>query len=383
MTIKDLLNISSSDFNSLYREKELLYVSRGNERYYEEFLNSQILEDFFERDNLTYPFIRLIKHGKEIKHDNYIYPNTTNFNFNIIDKVKFTNCFGEGATIIIQKAHIQINQIKKICKYLSQELDAETQANIYISPAESQGFFPHIDTHDVIVLQIEGSKEWEIFDTPIKYPTGFTNLSEHQRNLYLSKTPSKKLTLKSGDALFIPRGMVHQAFSKSNFSTHITIGILPVLASDLLFGFSISIKDKEFSRKSLHQSNNVQVIEKLEKEFSVFLSDFSESRKTQNWQLIYDGNLFKCFWSLHNKINQEEVFKIVPDKFHVIKEIDFLRIKFNDLTLDLPSQFLPVIEFIQKSYYFKAKDISILSSESDIDSLLKTLLKSAFITINS
>lgn len=36
-------------------------------------------------------------------------------------------------------------------------------ANVYLTPPNSQGFAPHFDDIEAIILQIEGSKQWKIY----------------------------------------------------------------------------------------------------------------------------------------------------------------------------------------------------------------------------
>lgn len=47
---------------------------------------------------------------------------------------------------------------------LSRELQSTTRFNMYLSSPGQQGRKIHYDTHDVFVVQIEGSKHWTIYD---------------------------------------------------------------------------------------------------------------------------------------------------------------------------------------------------------------------------
>jgi ribosomal protein L16 Arg81 hydroxylase len=107
----------------------------------------------------------------------------------------------------------------------------EFQTNIYMTPAHSQGFTPHYDTHDVFVLQISGEKHWQIFEVDTGLPL--------KNNPFVKEgfEPGKvidEFVLKEGDFLYIPRGRVHDAHTKDQYSMHITVGLLAHTWTDFL-----------------------------------------------------------------------------------------------------------------------------------------------------
>lgn len=98
-------------------------------------------------------------------------------------------------------------------------------ANIYLTPANSQGFAPHYDDIEAFVLQIEGEKEWLLYpprndnETLPRESSG--NFSQDEIG-----EPVFKQILKPGDLLYFPRGWIHQARTVENHhSLHITISV--------------------------------------------------------------------------------------------------------------------------------------------------------------
>jgi hypothetical protein len=100
----------------------------------------------------------------------------------------------------------------------------------------------------VFILQIEGSKQWYVFDDTIKYPlpgqksTGFSAPTEQP---YLS------CTLHPGDVLYIPRGHWHYAIACESPSLHLTVGIHPKTGIDLLEWLINDLQQQEEWRESL------------------------------------------------------------------------------------------------------------------------------------
>jgi hypothetical protein len=99
------------------------------------------------------------------------------------------------------------------------------QANIYLTPAGAQGFRKHFDGHDVLVLQVSGSKRWRIWDgQPFPDPTPRTPWD----NRYEPDGEPAEVVLRPGDALYVPRGVVHEAMVQADGapSLHVTVGLL-------------------------------------------------------------------------------------------------------------------------------------------------------------
>ena len=96
------------------------------------------------------------------------------------------------------------------------------QANSYYTPAGSQGFGVHHDTHDVLCIQVTGTKRWLVYDPilelPLKEQRYTPELGEHGE-------PVQDLTLRAGDTLYLPRGWLHEALTSDSDSLHITLGI--------------------------------------------------------------------------------------------------------------------------------------------------------------
>jgi hypothetical protein len=115
--------------------------------------------------------------------------------------------------------------LMRFCRGLEQVFLHGVQANIYLTPPGAQGFRVHYDTHDVLVLQVTGEKRWRLFpDQPVPRPTRRT---PWPGNLSASGEPAT-LTLRAGDTLYVPRGVMHDAAAQDGDapSLHITIGLM-------------------------------------------------------------------------------------------------------------------------------------------------------------
>lgn len=137
--------------------------------------------------------------------------------------------FHRGYSIVIDQVHCRSSAVAGLCNSLEAALHHRVGANMYLTPRSGQGFRPHIDTHDVLVLQLHGTKEWHVAP-----PTADLPLASRRAS---SSDPLAGFTvheLNPGDVFYLPRGYWHEAVTTSSSSLHLTVGIHVTRWTDLL-----------------------------------------------------------------------------------------------------------------------------------------------------
>lgn len=137
--------------------------------------------------------------------------------------------FRQGYTLRIFRIQKFAARIFSLCHGLEAELSYGVSANAYLTPAASQGMPAHYDDHDVIVLQISGAKEWHIFDRATDNPKEARNLTPSEAG-----EPRIRAVLQAGESLYVPRGFAHEAAATGRSSLHLSVGLFPAIAADLL-----------------------------------------------------------------------------------------------------------------------------------------------------
>ena len=99
--------------------------------------------------------------------------------------------------------------------------------NAYLTPAASQGFATHYDTHDVFVLQVDGRKRWRIHEPVLPDPLERQSWGGRadEVSAVADGPPALDEVLEPGDALYLPRGWLHSAAAQDEASLHLTVGI--------------------------------------------------------------------------------------------------------------------------------------------------------------
>jgi ribosomal protein L16 Arg81 hydroxylase len=155
--------------------------------------------------------------------------------------------YHDGYSIVINQMHLRSAQVAALCGTLEEALHHPVGANLYLTPQSGQGFRPHIDTHDVFILQLSGSKEWHVGK-----PANDLPLAEGGSDGTFSMTEFQKYTLNAGDTLYVPRGFPHEAVATAKSSLHLTVGIYVNRWTDLISQvLRIVAADQVLFRKSL------------------------------------------------------------------------------------------------------------------------------------
>ncbi len=194
-------------------------VKRHRSDYFTGLIDAATIEAHLEYGRPERSAVRLIR------RDDKREPDTYRFADGGIDSVRIRNSFAEGYTVVLNGLERYIPSIAALSHAIEVELGFETQINAYITPPHSQGFLPHYDDHDVLILQIEGCKTWHVYDSLPLVPIH----ELRQRELFVTDSlpaPSE-LMLQAGDVLYLPRGRVHAAKATVEPSIHLTLGIHP------------------------------------------------------------------------------------------------------------------------------------------------------------
>ncbi|MEU1735663.1 cupin domain-containing protein [Streptosporangium sp. NPDC020145] len=192
------------------------HVERDREDYFGSLFGPAAVEDVLEIVRPEPSTVTVVRENDRRSPDSYRFADGT------IDLVRIRNDFADGHTIVINGVERHVPTVASLAHSLEVELNFETQVNAYITPPGSRGFLPHYDDHDVLVLQVQGSKTWHVHDDADVPP----HKMRRREKVVVSDLPAPAvLRLNAGDALYLPRGRVHAATANAEPSIHLTVGI--------------------------------------------------------------------------------------------------------------------------------------------------------------
>jgi ribosomal protein L16 Arg81 hydroxylase len=191
-------------------------------------LSPDAVDELLSRRGLRTPFLRVAKQGTVLPGSRFT--GSGGAGAEIGDQViddKVLQLYADGATLVLQGLHRIWPPLIDYARRLGAELNQPLQVNAYLTPAGNQGFATHYDTHDVFVLQVDGTKRWHIH--PPVLPEPLERQARGDRMDEVSATasgePALDVVLRPGDALYLPRGWLHSAQAQGARSLHLTIGV--------------------------------------------------------------------------------------------------------------------------------------------------------------
>nr|KAG5711850.1 hypothetical protein BaRGS_026291 [Batillaria attramentaria] len=128
----------------------------------------------------------------------------------------------KGCSVRLLNPQTYSRNMWKILSVLQEYFNCSVGANVYLTPAGTQGFAPHYDDIEAFVIQLEGKKHWKLYSPR----TDEENLPRFSSNNFTQSevgTPILNVVLEAGDMLYFPRGTIHQAnANEKEHSLHVT-----------------------------------------------------------------------------------------------------------------------------------------------------------------
>ncbi|CAB9498249.1 Ribosomal oxygenase 1 [Seminavis robusta] len=133
-----------------------------------------------------------------------------------------------GSTVMQAHADCLSPWLAAFCQDL-QKTFPYVYTNTYITPPHSRALNCHADDRDVLVVQLAGSKHWQVKkEVPIPFPYPHEQVGKADLEVpdYVEQgEDALTCTLQPGDVLYIPRGHCHQAQCTDELSFHVTIAV--------------------------------------------------------------------------------------------------------------------------------------------------------------
>jgi len=138
----------------------------------------------------------------------------------------------QGTTLHIERIEKLVPPLEELSRQIAKELKVSTKMYAFCSHPNRPGAHLHYDRFDVFVLQIQGTKKWQV------------QLTEHEK-------PYLEGVLSPGDLLYMPRGHWHFAVATKEQSLHLTLGISYKNFKDKPLGESILSKSQSKIKNKL------------------------------------------------------------------------------------------------------------------------------------
>ncbi len=165
------------EFAQRYYERAPLYVDRsGRDGVYSPYFSLNELERVLYGSELRTKDVRLVRDGLMQRVESYTFSRSTRKAdekkppSDVIDHDKLSVLFAAGCTAVFDALDTHSITLSNLCRELEAFFGHRVNPNVYLTPAGNQGFAPHYDTHDTLILQIHGTKHWRIYGSAFESP---------------------------------------------------------------------------------------------------------------------------------------------------------------------------------------------------------------------
>lgn len=387
MTFAEIIHpITITEFFEEYYEKKELHIKRKDANYYHRFLSLEEIDGYVQLKQTYSPNVKLAYQGEEISPLVYS-KELTSIGAYQSDKDKLMNHFDKGYTIKYDKLHQTYPQLASKVSGLEQELGICIRTSLYISPKETQGYGVHTDRHDVLALQLNGTKFWKVKMSNQSLPSVYnTPISVDWEAMDEVKT----YEINSGDFFYCPRGLAHDVYTKSKSSTHFTLGFKPVYQYEVLNELSSVAYEKNNLRKAIpnnyaSDADRKEFAIQFKKDLHALIDEMDANsiidrsvEKMQAKQLGIQSNVFlNRFYE--PSIEDQYVVKD-KDSWRLEKQPMCVELRKGNLKYNLPLQAFPTIEKLFIGEKLSLKDLDFGVEKNQSLKLLKRLVSIHFLT---
>ncbi|MFL1462117.1 cupin domain-containing protein [Roseococcus sp. DSY-14] len=240
MTLAELLApMSPEQFFAEYHDKQPLHL-KGAAGKFASVLSWRGINRLLDMTHIwTSRSLMLVLDGKPVPAAEYCEAQTArDANERLMQPVvgKVRDWVRRGASVVMNDVDSLTPGLAGVSEALENAGLGKAQANVYISWQSHKAFPAHYDTHDVWAVQVEGEKSWNIWEGraewPISHPVFRSQTQEHHEQA--KGRLRAKVTLKTGDLLYLPRGWYHDALAEAPASVHVAYGAHAPLGMDLM-----------------------------------------------------------------------------------------------------------------------------------------------------
>ncbi|WP_017597470.1 cupin domain-containing protein, partial [Nocardiopsis lucentensis] len=159
-----------------------------------------------------------------------------------------------GASLVLDSVDRMHPPVAAAADDLMRLVRERVQANLYLIWGDSRGFDTHWDDHDTVIVQVEGTKHWQVHG-PGSRPHPMKNDTDH------AHTPPRDAdgelhvvwegVLRPGEVIHVPRGWWHTVTGTGGVSMHLTFGFTRATGVDWAEALVRRLVDEDLFRRDL------------------------------------------------------------------------------------------------------------------------------------
>lgn len=222
LTLENLVGDVDEFFKSYFGRRALLRAGVLSDCA-ASLLSFRDLDDLLQSEAIRPPHLRVTRGGITVRESTYTRPVRVQDEqiLQTPDPRLVLEHLRLGATITWNSMNQYVPRLRALATEIGRAFATRSDVVAFVTPAGQPGFAPHYDPTDVIVIQVEGTKAWKVWDLPDGYrlPTG------PKVDVGALGAPVLDEVLSPGDVLYVPRRRPHVAVCEDTMSLHLSCTI--------------------------------------------------------------------------------------------------------------------------------------------------------------
>jgi ribosomal protein L16 Arg81 hydroxylase len=253
-TLRELVSPwGEAEFRSALQRRELTF-SRGHDPHsYVRLLNWDMLLSLLERGEHPRGLeeFRLVKESVRVPAAHWLTRSPVD-GTNKVDTAKLEQLMGQGFSLVIDNIDRHVPQLTELCNDIKRQNFERSRVAVVVSTGTGGALKIHYDPEDLVILQVEGTKRWQIFGPPARNPVPGTPREPAPPE----DSPIFDEILEAGDLLFLPAGNWHHCQNGPGRSLHLGIFFIAPTTVDLLREMTLKLVEEEIFRTPLSRLEN-------------------------------------------------------------------------------------------------------------------------------
>lgn len=249
--------LSETEFLTRLHERRLTLLRSSGENPFDELISWRVVTDLLEsmpleriqvtREMTTVPRMLFVEAGR---------PSLS----------RISRLLEQGASLILRRLHESVPGLEALRRNIAGRTRDRLRATGVVTTGSGGALRFHYDVPDVVVLQIEGSKRWRIYDQPVVNPVH--GMSRH--------APSRDRVVfddvvHAGDRLIVPSGYWHECENAGGRSFHVAVQFEPLSAQRVMEALALQMASEEADRRPLARRAEPLDLAELEEELKALL----------------------------------------------------------------------------------------------------------------
>jgi ribosomal protein L16 Arg81 hydroxylase len=256
--LKSLVDpLEETEFLTLLRERKLTFLPGCGSRRFETLLTWEALNHLL--DGATLPAFRVLRESVSIPTNFYL-------KHGRVDPVALSKLLDQGVSLIFNRLDDYVPALQALCKNIAHDTSEKISAAAVMTSGRGGALKCHYDPEDLIILQIAGSKRWQVFNSPVVNPVGGIEVGSAPKG-----SPVFDQVLQSGDFLFLPAGHWHHCENGPDRSLHVNIIFAPPNGRHLLTALMSQLSSDETFRRPLTRHSSPEALAEHEAALKIHL----------------------------------------------------------------------------------------------------------------